>query len=137
MKLLIPLFLIAVAIPIFADEPDDAAKAVFESVRSAWASGNEEGIAAHLDKDSKVSLSLDDQGSYSRDQAIARLEKYFKSNKTTSLKLEKDGYEGGSKPSATYEYVYRDGDGNKHEATLLVELRKKGDRWVVSQVSRR
>ena len=136
MKTLIPLLLIGCALRVSADDPDDAAIAVFESVRSAWASGSHGVIGAHLDRDSKVSLSLDDNGSYSKDQAIARLEKYFKSNRTTSLKLAKDGYEGGNNPSAEYEYEYKDPDGQLRKARLLVTLRKKGDRWIISQVSR-
>jgi hypothetical protein len=134
MKIL--LLLTAVALPCFADDPDGAAMDVFKSVQAAWSSGNYESIGASFDKDSKVSLSLDDNGSYSKDQAITRLKKYFDANKTTSLKPEKDGYEGGNNPSASYEYEYKDADGNKHKATLLVTLRKKGERWVISQISR-
>ncbi|KAF0247108.1 MAG: hypothetical protein FD180_47 [Planctomycetota bacterium] len=139
MKTLIPFLLIALALPAVADDPDDldpGAKAVFESVQSAWSSGGHEKIGVHFEKDSKVSLSLDDSGSYSRDQAIARLKKYFDTNKTKSLKLEKDGYEGGNNPRASYEYEYTDAEGNKQKATLVVTLRKKGDRWVVSTISR-
>jgi hypothetical protein len=136
MKILIPVLLIALALPGFADDPDDAAIAVFESVSNAWATGNYETLGVFMDKDSKVSLSLDDNGSYSKDQAIARLKKYFASNRTTLLKLEKDGYEGGNNPSASYEYEYKDSNGNKRSATLLVTLRKKGERWVISQISR-
>ena len=63
MKTLIAFLLIALAPPAFADDPDDldpGAKAVFESVQSAWSSGGHEKIGTHFDKDSKVSLSLDD-----------------------------------------------------------------------------
>ncbi|MEK7466995.1 MAG: DUF4783 domain-containing protein [Planctomycetota bacterium] len=137
MKSLITLLLIAFALPVAADAPDKAAIAVFESVASAWSSGNAKAIGAHLDKDTKVSLNLDDSGSYSRDQAIAKLDEYLDSNPTVSLELlEKDGYEGGNNPSATYEYEYKDADGKKRKAQLLVSLRKKGDRWIVAGISR-
>ena len=137
MKTLIPILLIACAVPVFADDPDDAAMAVFKSVQSAWSSGSHEKIGANFDKDSKVSLSLDDSGSYSKDQAIARLEKYFKSNKTTSLKpVEKDAYDGGNNPSASYDYEYTDSGGNKRKAKLLVTLKKKDGRWIVDEISR-
>ncbi len=135
MKKLIPLLLVALALPVLAEDPEDAAIAVFESVRSAWAGGDAKGVGASFDKDAKVSLALDDKGSYSRDQAIARLKKYFESNPTSSLKLQKDGYDGGTNPSAVYDYKYTDANGKDQEATLVVSLVKKGDRWVVRSIS--
>lgn len=129
------LLLLALALPALAGDPEDAAIAVFESVQSAWASGKAEKVGTSFDKDSKVSLSLDDKGSYSRDQAIARLKDWFESNPTRSLKLQKDGYEGGANPSAIYDYTYTDAKGKVQEASLVVSLVKKGDRWVVRSIS--
>lgn len=135
MKILLPLLLVALSLPARAEDPEDAAVAVFESVQSAWSGSDAKGVGASFDKDAKVSLALDDKGSYSRDQAIARLKKYFESNPTSSLKLQKDGYEGGNNPSAIYDYKYRDADGKDQEAKLVVSLVKKGDRWVVRSIS--
>jgi hypothetical protein len=131
--------IIAVALstlPALAEnEPDDEALGVFNSVKSAWSSGNAEGVGASFDKDSEVALSLDSSGSYSKDKAINVLKKYFDGVSPLSLKPAKDAYKGGSSPSATFEYEYKDANGKKHAARLFVSLARRKDRWVVAQIA--
>ncbi|MCE9581339.1 MAG: DUF4783 domain-containing protein [Planctomycetes bacterium] len=137
MKRLFTFLLAVLSLPALADDkPEDAAMAVFESVSGSWYAGNAKGVGASFDKDSKVTLSLpDDSAQYSRDQAISRLKKFFESNTTVTLKIEKDGYEGGSNPSATYVYEYTDANDKKQKGRLSISLVKKGDTWVVRSIS--
>lgn len=117
------------------EEIDPAVVAAFDDIAAAWRSGDARAVGAWIDKDSKVSLSLDRSGSYSKDQAISLLKDYFEANDVVSLKLEKDGMKGGSSPSATWDYVTTDADGRKVSARLFVSLVRRKDRWVLSRVA--
>lgn len=135
MKTRLAILVAALALPAFAGaKPDEAAIAVFKSVQGAWSGSDAKGVGESLDKDTKVKLSLPSgSDSYSKDQAIAKLDKFFKSNATTRLKLDEDGYQDG--PSATYEYEYNDANGKKQKAHLFVSLRKVSGTWVVSEIA--
>jgi len=138
MKLIFPLILAAVAIPLAVqadDDIDDAARNAFNSFEEAWQGGDAKGIGALFDKDSKVALQLQESGSYSRDQAISIIKKYFEANSVVSLELSKDGYQGSSSPYATYGYEYTDADGRKQSARLYVALSKKNGRYVVTRIA--
>ena len=138
MKTLIPLLLALFTLPVLADdEIDGAAMDAFSSFESAWEGGDAKGMGSLFDsaKGAKVSLSLDESGSYSRDQAIALLKKYFESTSDRSIEVAKDGRQGGDNPSTTYTYKYKDSDDKKRTAKVYVQLVKKNDQWVISKIT--
>lgn len=106
------------------DPKDTAEWKECAAIAREFQSADAAGIAARIRKDGSATISLDESGSYSRDQAAPVLEKWFKGKMDLTVEVTSVRDSLG-----TCKLTYRpEGAGKKKtvEKTLLITIEKKG-----------